>query len=72
MKEDSSQPEGNELYELFAAELAARRERLNKLIRLVTLEVDRSLSTRNSGSRRVRCRPVPGRAGLEVNRLRDL
>jgi|KBSMisStaDraftv2_1062788.scaffolds.fasta_scaffold4752211_1 hypothetical protein len=65
MKEDFSHPEGNELYELFAAELAARRERLNQLIRLVTLEVDRSLSARNTGSWRFRCRPVPGRTTME-------
>ena len=60
----SSPPEGNELYEMLVAELAARRERLNHLLGLVTLEVDRSLRT-SSESGRFRCRPAPDRAALE-------
>lgn len=65
MKEDSSQPEGKELYELFAAELAARRERLNHLLRLVTLEAERSQRPRNAGWWHLRCRPVSTRTTLE-------
>jgi hypothetical protein len=61
----SSPPEGHELYEMLVAELASRRERLNHLLGLVTLEVDRSLRSASSESGRLRCRPVPDRTALE-------
>jgi hypothetical protein len=53
--DDPHPVEGNEVYEMFVAELEARRERLRHLLRMVTLEAKRTALPAGS---RPRCRRV--------------
>ena len=58
--ESTSPVEAGDVYELFVAELKARRERLNHLLRLVTLEVNRSIRETPAATPRGRCRRPAG------------
>jgi hypothetical protein len=54
--EVSSPPGGSEVYELFVAELEARRKRLDQLLRMVTLEANRTVCEAVAVAPRTRCR----------------
>jgi hypothetical protein len=54
--EASSPPEASEVYELFLAELVARRERLQQLLRMVAQEAMRGAVAPEPSPTRNRCR----------------
>jgi hypothetical protein len=58
---EASRQEGNELYEVLVAEMAARRKRLNRLLRLVIQQVDRDMERQDGDGGHSRCRPVKSR-----------
>ncbi len=54
--EASSPRGGSEVYELFVAELEARRKRLDQLLRMGTLEANRTVCEAVAAAPRNRCR----------------
>jgi len=61
--EASSLPEGSEVYEVFVAELEARRRRLGQLLEMVTLEASRTARQTIGDSPHLRCRRTRSRIG---------
>ena len=57
-KEPARPPRTTDVGELFLFELAARRARLQELLRMVRMEVAREMES-CTGNRRVRCRRIP-------------
>jgi hypothetical protein len=51
-----SPPGGSEVYELFVAELESRRKRLDRLLRMLTLEANRNVRGTVAAAPRGRCR----------------
>jgi hypothetical protein len=47
---------GSEVYELFVAELESRRKRLDRLLRMLTLEANRNVGGTVAAAPRGRCR----------------
>jgi hypothetical protein len=47
---------GSEVYELFVAELESRRKRLDRLLRMLTLEANRNVRGSVAAAPRGRCR----------------
>jgi hypothetical protein len=54
--ETSCPPGGSEVYELFLAELEARRKRLDKLLQMLTSEANRQACGPMNAAPRSRCR----------------
>jgi hypothetical protein len=54
--EASCPPGGSEVYELFVAELEARRKRLDKLLQMLTSEANRTVCGTMNTAPRSRCR----------------